>query len=93
MELYIKHKNNMDVCYKVLRILNFDESSTLKVKSILCNQGFDATYVIEPKPVTLKLKKSDVKNWLYFHNNDSLICVRYGNWLPLQNIIKEQQNG
>lgn len=61
----IKHKDNVDVAFMVLKSWDFPESSKYKIKGFWINLGFTAKggWRISNSNVTIKIQKSRINEW------------------------------
>lgn len=72
----IKHRNSMDVCFKVVSI--YEGSDSWKIKGYWMNQGFHESWYLFANTTNIAIKKDNVKDLLY---TDKLhYCYRHADW-------------
>lgn len=72
----IKHKNNKDVAYQVIKC--FDEGHKVKLEVDVLNQGYVTTWS-HTVQLKLEIAKENYGEWLQClepHNK----CIRYSKW-------------
>lgn len=74
----IKHRNNMDVCYKVLAI--YEGSKKYKIKARIINMAFVESFAI--LDMKIGIDKDQIDNW-FVCQEPFKKCLRDSGWSPI----------
>jgi len=78
-EKIIRHENNMDVCYLVVKC--YESAFRYYIKAEILNMGYESTYSLGIH-CRIKIDKEDIHKW-WICNDPYAQCVRYAEWQVL----------